>query len=304
MRRNETQELRLELQQNWCERAARSSGSSMSASERLVATAPPAALPEPFAGWFTARGWQPACPSAGAARRSRRGARHAADRADRRRQDAGRLPAEPGRSRPPPGEAKAGEPPSTRSMSRRSRRWPSTSPAIWRRRSREMGLPIRLETRTGDTPPSRRARQRMPPPDILLTTPEQIALMLSHKGARRAVRPAQISSFSMSCTRWPPASAAICWRSIWRGCARCRAGADRDRPVGHRGAALRACAPFSCRIRARARRGWPRSWWRARAAPRRHHHPRLGRRAALGRPLGALRAAGDLRRRSRPTACR
>src|SRR6185369_1193835 len=43
--------------------------------------------------------------------------------------------------------------------------------------------PIRLETRTGDTPPYRRARQRVLPPDILLTTPEQIALMLSHKGA-------------------------------------------------------------------------------------------------------------------------
>ncbi len=47
----------------------------------------------------------------------------------------------------------------------------------------EMGLPISLETRTGDTPPSRRARQRISPPDILLTTPEQIALMLSHQGA-------------------------------------------------------------------------------------------------------------------------
>ena len=47
----------------------------------------------------------------------------------------------------------------------------------------EMGLPITLETRTGDTPQSRRARQRVLPPDILLTTPEQIALMLSHKSA-------------------------------------------------------------------------------------------------------------------------
>ena len=47
----------------------------------------------------------------------------------------------------------------------------------------EMALPIRLETRTGDTPASRRARQRVLPPDILLTTPEQIALMLSHQGA-------------------------------------------------------------------------------------------------------------------------
>jgi ATP-dependent Lhr-like helicase len=47
----------------------------------------------------------------------------------------------------------------------------------------EMGLPIKLETRTGDTPPSRRQRQRLTPPDILLTTPEQIALMLSHRNA-------------------------------------------------------------------------------------------------------------------------
>src|SRR5262249_34893334 len=45
----------------------------------------------------------------------------------------------------------------------------------------EMGLPIKLETRTGDTPPARRARQRIMPPDMLLTTPEQIALMLSPK---------------------------------------------------------------------------------------------------------------------------
>jgi ATP-dependent Lhr-like helicase len=47
----------------------------------------------------------------------------------------------------------------------------------------EMGLSIGLETRTGDTPQSRRARQRILPPDILLTTPEQIALMLAHKSA-------------------------------------------------------------------------------------------------------------------------
>jgi ATP-dependent Lhr-like helicase len=46
-----------------------------------------------------------------------------------------------------------------------------------------MGLPIRLETSTGDTRPSRRARQPISPPDILLTTPEQIALISSYKGA-------------------------------------------------------------------------------------------------------------------------
>ncbi|PAY10537.1 DNA ligase-associated DEXH box helicase [Bradyrhizobium sp. UFLA03-84] len=47
----------------------------------------------------------------------------------------------------------------------------------------EMGLPIRIETRTGDTPVSRRQRQRRYPPDILLTTPEQLALLLSSDDA-------------------------------------------------------------------------------------------------------------------------
>jgi ATP-dependent Lhr-like helicase len=47
----------------------------------------------------------------------------------------------------------------------------------------EMGLSIRVETRTGDTPAARRARQRHAPPDILLTTPEQLALLLAHARA-------------------------------------------------------------------------------------------------------------------------
>ncbi len=48
---------------------------------------------------------------------------------------------------------------------------------------REMNLPIRLETRTGDTPASKRQRQRRDPPDILLTTPEQLALLLASADA-------------------------------------------------------------------------------------------------------------------------
>ena len=47
----------------------------------------------------------------------------------------------------------------------------------------EMELPIRTETRTGDTSLARRQRQRVRPPDILMTTPEQIALLLSHADA-------------------------------------------------------------------------------------------------------------------------
>ncbi len=47
----------------------------------------------------------------------------------------------------------------------------------------EMGLPIRIETRTGDTPASKRQRQRRDPPHILLTTPEQLALILASPDA-------------------------------------------------------------------------------------------------------------------------
>jgi ATP-dependent Lhr-like helicase len=44
----------------------------------------------------------------------------------------------------------------------------------------EMGLAVTVETRTGDTPAARRQRQRYVPPDFLLTTPEQLALLIAH----------------------------------------------------------------------------------------------------------------------------
>ena len=43
----------------------------------------------------------------------------------------------------------------------------------------EMALPVTIETRTGDTPHSRRLRQRQKPPDILITTPEQVSLLVA-----------------------------------------------------------------------------------------------------------------------------
>jgi len=49
----------------------------------------------------------------------------------------------------------------------------------------EMGLGVRIETRTGDTPASRRQRQKTLPPDILLTTPEQLALLIASREAPR-----------------------------------------------------------------------------------------------------------------------
>lgn len=44
----------------------------------------------------------------------------------------------------------------------------------------EMGLPIRIETRSGDTPSDRKKRQRARPPHVLLTTPESLSLLLSY----------------------------------------------------------------------------------------------------------------------------
>ncbi len=49
----------------------------------------------------------------------------------------------------------------------------------------EMGLDITIETRTGDTPAHKRQRQKLAPPDILLTTPEQLALLIASKGAEQ-----------------------------------------------------------------------------------------------------------------------
>jgi ATP-dependent Lhr-like helicase len=48
----------------------------------------------------------------------------------------------------------------------------------------EMGLRVSVEARTGDTPQSKRQRQRSAPPSILLTTPEQLALFCAWEGSR------------------------------------------------------------------------------------------------------------------------
>ncbi len=48
---------------------------------------------------------------------------------------------------------------------------------------RDLELDIAVETRTGDTPQAKRQRQRKTPPEILLTTPESLALLLSYHDA-------------------------------------------------------------------------------------------------------------------------
>jgi ATP-dependent Lhr-like helicase len=143
---------------------------------------PGAGLPEPFAAWFARRGWQPhphqlALLDAG---RQGRDALLIAPTGGGKTL-AGFLPSLVDLTERRPGRA-----------ARASLHTLYVSPLkalatdIARNLAtpiEEMSLSIRLETRTGDTPPARRARQRIMPPDMLLTTPEQIALMLSHKDA-------------------------------------------------------------------------------------------------------------------------
>lgn len=49
----------------------------------------------------------------------------------------------------------------------------------------ELGLPLRVEVRSGDTPSDRKARQRARPPHVLLTTPESLSLLLSYPEAEQ-----------------------------------------------------------------------------------------------------------------------
>ena len=116
-----------------------------------------------------------------------------------------------------------------------------------------MGLPIRIETRTGDTPTSKRQRQRRDPPDILLTTPEQLALLLASADApylfgslRRVILDelhslviveARRSAFARSCAAVSP-----------------RARSRQHRPLGDGGGAGRAAPLSGAAARRRSRR--------------------------------------------------
>ena len=151
--------------------------------QKRLATAP---LPEPFAGWFAARGWTPRP--------------HQLDLIDRAREGRSVLLIAPTGA----GKTLAGFLPSlidlveeARGRNTGAREGPHTlyiSPLkalavdIARNLAQpveEMGLPVSIETRTGDTPQNRRKRQKETPPDILLTTVEQVALLVSQPDAAR-----------------------------------------------------------------------------------------------------------------------
>jgi len=146
-----------------------------------VAAGPPAPLPPIFSGWFAARGWSPR------PHQLRLVANAAAGHSTL-------LIAPTGA-----GKTLAGFLPSLIALAERHRRAhrpgvhtlyvsPLKALAVDIARNleapvAEMGLAVRLETRTGDTPQHKRRRQAADPPDILLTTPEQVALLISSREA-------------------------------------------------------------------------------------------------------------------------
>lgn len=146
----------------------------------------PARLPEPFVKWFAKRGWAPRAHQIELLARAQGG-------------ESMLLIAPTGA-----GKTLAGFLPSLVELTERPKRKPGEpqhgihtlyiSPLkalatdIERNLSKpvdEMGLAVTIETRTGDTPSHKRARQKLRPPDILLTTPEQLALMIAQPDAAR-----------------------------------------------------------------------------------------------------------------------
>lgn len=144
----------------------------------------PILLPEPFIRWFAGHGWAPRP--------------HQLELLAKAEAGASVLLIAPTGA----GKTLAGFLPALVDLSRRKRRRPGErargvhtlyiSPLkalatdIARNLERpveEIGLSVTMETRTGDTSQVRRQRQKLKPPDILLTTPEQLALLIAGKDA-------------------------------------------------------------------------------------------------------------------------
>jgi ATP-dependent Lhr-like helicase len=145
--------------------------------------APPSLLPPRFADWFAARGWRPRA--------------HQLAMLDKARAGRDTLLIAPTGG----GKTLAGFLPSLVELAQRPP--PNAPPGVHtlyisplkalatdvernlRSPVAEMGLGISIEARTGDMGVAKRQRQRLHPPDILLTTPEQLALFCAWEGSRR-----------------------------------------------------------------------------------------------------------------------
>jgi len=140
---------------------------------------PLAPLPPPFAAWFATRGWQPH--------------EHQLALLDHDRAGRSALLVAPTGG----GKTLAGFLPSLMDLAERPRDGlhtlyvsPLKALAVDIHRNlmqpiAEMNLAVTVETRTGDTPAAKRQRQRRHPPQMLLTTPESLALLLSYADAPR-----------------------------------------------------------------------------------------------------------------------
>ncbi|UEM18615.1 ligase-associated DNA damage response DEXH box helicase [Skermanella mucosa] len=138
-----------------------------------------ALLPPNFLGWFSNRGWSPHAHQIEMLRAAREGA------------DALLIAPTGG------GKTLSGFLPSLIDLSERPRDGlhtlyisPLKALAVDIQRNlespvAELRLPIRTETRTGDTSAAKRQRQRSKPPQVLMTTPESLALMLSYTDAEK-----------------------------------------------------------------------------------------------------------------------
>ena len=76
---------------------------------------------------------------------------------------------------------------------------------------RGIGADLKVAVRTGDTPQRERQAMLREPPDILITTPESLYLMLT-SAAPRSCSPARGGASSTRSTRWRRPSAARTWR--------------------------------------------------------------------------------------------
>ena len=145
--------------------------------------APLSLLPPRFADWFDGRGWRPRSHQLAMLQKAREG------------RDVLLIAPTGG------GKTLAGFLPSLVELAERPR--PNSPPGLHtlyisplkalatdvernlRAPAAEMKLPITIEARTGDISVAKRQRQRHFPPDMLLTTPEQLALFCAWEGSRR-----------------------------------------------------------------------------------------------------------------------
>ena len=235
-------------------------------------------LPEPFVKWFAKRGWAPRAHQVELLARAQGG-------------ESMLLIAPTGA-----GKTLAGFLPSLVELTQRPKRKPGTRPFgvhtlyisplkalavdIERNLDRpveEMGLPVSIETRTGDTPAHKRQRQRLNPPDILLTTPEQLALMIASPDAARFFSDLRFVVFDELHALVTSKRGHL----LSLGLARLRKIVPALRTVGLSG------EPGKTR-----KRRW--TYHRGGRSEARHHDSSVARTRALGRAFGALCDAGGL----------